>query len=316
MNEVFLSIIVPVYNCEPYVARCIESVLKLNYSDWELLLINDGSTDKSESVCRDYAQRDSRISVFSKSNGGPSSARNLGLEKAKGEWVVFVDSDDWVDCNLMDVLIEGNGNDLIYFGYKEILENKILNHQIADSSYKVPDIDYELNALFESKDLFFGFTVNKFFKRKIIKFYDLRFDESLYIKEDEEFTLRYCNKIASLFISDKTPYNYRILNTSLSHKKRFSNLFLLALKLEYDLKDCPWPVLRMSIIKRVYYYYLYALYEARNSCELKKYINYWIEYFIRFRADLRLKDRYSYVHKFMPKSFRTYLIRMLFLCSK
>ena len=91
-----ISIIIPVYKAEKYINRCVDSILAQTFTDWELLLINDGSPDNSSSICDLYAARDSRIKVFHKENGGVSSARNLGLEKATGEWITFVDSDDWI----------------------------------------------------------------------------------------------------------------------------------------------------------------------------------------------------------------------------
>jgi glycosyltransferase involved in cell wall biosynthesis len=91
-----ISIIVPVYNTEKYLDQCIQSILSQTYTDFELLLIDDGSTDSSGAICDRYAEQDSRVRVFHKPNGGVSSARNLGLDNAKGEWVTFCDSDDWV----------------------------------------------------------------------------------------------------------------------------------------------------------------------------------------------------------------------------
>ena len=91
-----VSCIIPVYNTEKYLPRCIESVLAQTFVDWEMLLIDDGSTDASGSICDEYAASDSRIRVFHKENGGVSSARNVGLDNMRGEWVTFVDSDDWL----------------------------------------------------------------------------------------------------------------------------------------------------------------------------------------------------------------------------
>lgn len=91
-----ISIIVPVYNTERYLSKCIDSILSQSFTDFELLLINDGSLDYSGAICDQYAANDSRVTVFHKENGGVSSARNLGLDNARGEWVTFVDSDDWI----------------------------------------------------------------------------------------------------------------------------------------------------------------------------------------------------------------------------
>lgn len=92
-----ISVIVPVYNVEKYLAKCIESILAQGVEDFELLLVNDGSKDSSLAICNDFATRDSRIKVISKENGGVSSARNLALDNATGEWVTFVDADDWLE---------------------------------------------------------------------------------------------------------------------------------------------------------------------------------------------------------------------------
>ena len=91
-----ISIIVPVYNAEQYLRRCIDSILNQSFTDFELILIDDGSKDKSSDICDEYAAKDSRIKVYHKENGGVSSARNLGLDNANGEWIAFVDSDDFI----------------------------------------------------------------------------------------------------------------------------------------------------------------------------------------------------------------------------
>ena len=91
-----ISVIVPVYNVEKYLHRCVDSILAQTFNDFELLLIDDGSKDKSGAICDEYAAKDSRVRVFHKENGGVSSARNLGLENAKGDWIIFIDSDDWI----------------------------------------------------------------------------------------------------------------------------------------------------------------------------------------------------------------------------
>ena len=91
-----ISVIIPVYNAEPYLNRCIDSVLASAYSDFEIILVNDGSTDRSPDICRAYAENDIRVVFLSQENRGVSSARNLGLEAARGEWIVFLDSDDFI----------------------------------------------------------------------------------------------------------------------------------------------------------------------------------------------------------------------------
>lgn len=116
-----ISVIVPVYNTEKYLDRCIQSILSQTYTDFELLLINDGSTDSSGVICERYAEQDSRVRVFHKKNGGVSSARNMGLDNARGEWIGWVDSDDYVDADmyvsLYNAAISKNA-DIAYCNYR------------------------------------------------------------------------------------------------------------------------------------------------------------------------------------------------------
>ena len=101
-----ISVIVPVYNTEKYLHRCIDSILAQTFTDFELLLIDDGSKDNSGAICDEYAAKDSRVRVFHKENGGVSSARNLGLDNVRGEWVTFVDSDDWVEKEYIELFVK------------------------------------------------------------------------------------------------------------------------------------------------------------------------------------------------------------------
>lgn len=108
-----ISVIVPVYNVEKYLHRCIDSILAQTFTDFELLLIDDGSTDGSGAICDEYATKDNRVRVFHKENGGVSSARNLGLDNMRGGYLTFVDSDDWVDSTYLGELIEYSDADLV-----------------------------------------------------------------------------------------------------------------------------------------------------------------------------------------------------------
>ena len=100
------SVIVPVYNVEIYLPRCIDSILSQSFTDFELILVDDGSPDNCGKICDEYALKDSRVRVFHKSNGGVSSARNLGLDNVRGEWVTFIDSDDYVEVDYLKELID------------------------------------------------------------------------------------------------------------------------------------------------------------------------------------------------------------------
>lgn len=139
MGNGLISIIVPVYNTEKYLDQCIQSVLAQTYTNWELLLIDDGSTDSSGAICDKYAAEDKRIRVFHKENGGVSSARNLGLDNAQGEWISFVDADDWIDKQCYQMVLDAHTDDevdLVTSDINLIYENKaskIRMHQWSDS---------------------------------------------------------------------------------------------------------------------------------------------------------------------------------------
>lgn len=115
-----ISVIVPVYKVEQYLPRCIDSILAQTFTDFELLLIDDGSPDNSGHICDEYAEKDSRIRVFHKENGGVSSARNVGIAKAEGEWISFVDADDWIPHNAyaeINLIMETEKADLYHWGF-------------------------------------------------------------------------------------------------------------------------------------------------------------------------------------------------------
>ena len=105
-----ISVIVPVYNAEKYISRCVDSILSQNSVDFELLLVDDGSSDDSLKICKRYEKMDNRVRVFSQGNSGPSSARNLGLERATGEYITFVDSDDWIEGGFFQKILEVGNN--------------------------------------------------------------------------------------------------------------------------------------------------------------------------------------------------------------
>ena len=123
MRDSLCSIIVPIYNVEALLPRCIDSLIGQQYQNIEIILVNDGSTDSSEAICREYLNRDSRIKLINKENGGLSSARNTGLKLCKGEYIFFVDSDDYVTSDFCSVGVDGflNHNaDVVIFGFNNI----------------------------------------------------------------------------------------------------------------------------------------------------------------------------------------------------
>ena len=189
-----ISVIVPVYNAEKYLPRCIESVLAQTFVDWEMLLIDDGSTDASGSICDEYAAKDERIRVFHKENGGVSSARNLGLDNAQGEWITFVDSDDYIEENYLKSF-EGNLDaDLVVGNIQMIRKQEVeeVGSHISPGYYN--DIKSEVaNCL---TNLCFLAPWGKMFRRTLVL--GLHFDESMCISEDTKYVFSFISRSRSL----------------------------------------------------------------------------------------------------------------------
>lgn len=206
-----VSIIVPIYNSEKCLSRCIESILVQKFTDFELLLVDDGSLDRSGEICDEYAYNDLRIKVFHKGNGGASSARNLGLSKAEGEWIAFVDSDDYLLPSFLDVLIRliKNDTDLCICG--------IIPDYSISSEYKITKTSFEYEGdvqryLLLNNCQMSGSLCNKLFKRTYIKENQLYLNETIKYREDEEFLLRYMSYVQRVSATEKELYVYIVPN--------------------------------------------------------------------------------------------------------
>lgn len=220
-----ISIIVPVYNSEKTINRCIDSILNQTFHDWELLLIDDGSNDQSSKICNQYAAADQRIKVFHKENGGVSSARNLGLDNVRGQYVHFVDADDWVEKEMYSsIFSQQNIADLIYFSNFEHMEDGTVVIFLATSVFCISRQEIERTILYLKKNNanypFFGFTWNKIFKMDIIKKQQIRFIPDFALFEDEIFTDAYCKYIKSMEVLSNPYYHYQRTSSGLTVQPR------------------------------------------------------------------------------------------------
>ncbi len=279
MIHPLLSIIIPVYNTEEYLAECINSILEQTYNDWELILVDDGSTDNSGVICDDFAQRDSRIKVLHTENGGASHARNAGIEHATGKWISFVDSDDWISSDYVDTIANTNEDyDIIYFNLVKKFSNGFENY-LHTPSLISKDRKGTEEILFQLKygplgDIF-GWTCAKFYKSSIIKENKIRFVEELTFREDEIFTMQYCIHINSIKLIDKYLYYYRIRNNGLTANGRLSKKHLILS--QHLIKLLPFynnPELlendKHRIIDYQIFYFLYILRIKNSFHETKK----------------------------------------------
>ena len=195
-----ISIIVPIYNVEKYLSRCINSVLSQTFPDFELLLIDDGSTDKSGYICDGYAQKDSRIKVFHIENGGVSAARNYGLDNARGEWITFVDADDWID------------KDMYYKLYNEAILSEadivicdfyIYYNQNSKELIKSVSTESSKEDIIKNYMLSFTSLCNILVHRSLYEKYQLRIPEGFTVCEDFWLSVQlfyYAKKISSVHV--------------------------------------------------------------------------------------------------------------------
>ena len=217
------SIIVPEYNAEMTLCRCLDSIVNQAFSDYELLLINDGSTDGSDAICRRYAEMYPQIRYFVKENGGVSSARNLGLEQARGEYVLFVDSDDFVSDDYFKSIslnIESYDPDLLMFGYYNCDGEKLaVTKPNAFFVQSENSIAYYVSSVM--KDYLFSSLWNKVFRRSILWQFQLQFANDLSIGEDLLFIFTYAMHIQSIASVEDYLYNVDVSDgNSLSRKAR------------------------------------------------------------------------------------------------
>lgn len=222
-----ISVIVPVYNVEKYLPRCIESILHQTYENIELILVNDGSTDTSGSICDSYAVRDSRVQVVHQANSGVSAARNAGIHLAAGEYLQFVDSDDYIDANMTEIMaavLDKNTASVVMCGYKRIDSS---TGQCMQTVCFEPDGFYSYDELLNIfVDLYLQWVINlcwnKMYRARMIKENSILFAGDINPAEDVFFNLEVIKKGTGFEITAVCPYNYVIYDygSTLSGKIR------------------------------------------------------------------------------------------------
>ncbi len=207
-----VSIIIPIYNAEKFLKKCIDSVIQQDYNNIEIILINDGSTDNSEDVCKNYFKND-KVKYFLKKNEGVSKARNLGIKNATGKYITFVDADDYVEKNYISTLVSCIQKDHYDLAICNYYENDDINiHEIIDRK------DAFISIM--NKKLYKGFLWNKLYKLKIIKDNFLKFNESVHVCEDLLFNYQYIDNCDKNFIfTPEKLYHYVQHDGSALHKK-------------------------------------------------------------------------------------------------
>lgn len=229
-----LSVIVPVYNVAPYLKECVDSLLSQRFADFEVLLIDDGSTDGSRKLCDDFSEIDRRVVALHKKNGGACSARNYGIDNARGEYIVFIDADDFVTDSYLDHLMESESDMVItglqMFGTKN------------DLSMPESRVDFGIDGLAPHwntppvMNYLYCYPVAKRFKVKIIQDNDIRFDESLFFSEDLYFNMRYYCYAETFTELPYADYLYRITDITRDEKYKMGAEELISHR--ESLEDC------------------------------------------------------------------------------
>lgn len=238
-----ISIIIPVYNVENYLRQCLQSVIEQTFTDWECIIVDDGSKDRSGVICDEFAKMDSRFAAIHQENRGVSAARNKGLQVAKGEYICFIDSDDWVSENYLSDMLKGMDEksvDMVVTGNVLEFSNGTIR-TIKSDRLQYLEIKKDFTKVFINHiKLFYG-PCSILFKHSILKRDNISFPEHLSLGEDMIFNLLYLNKINLIKLTPQANYHYRVLESnSLMTIYRDDRFFI-----EYNL----WQI-RVDFFKR------------------------------------------------------------------
>ena len=287
-----ISIVLPVYNCERYLEQCIQSIIRQSYTNLEIILINDGSADGSATICNEFAAKDNRIKVFHIKNQGAAHARNYGIKKAQGKYLVFVDSDDFVDCSYVEKLYSLIKNDDIDLGicsYYELLDMGEIKHEL--DYHTVDSLSGNIFNDYHMLEERLFYPVLKIFKMDIVKKYNIFFPEDMVTAEDQVFNYRYLSHVNKYKYLNECLYAYRKGNSeslaskiddksyysevkNLKFKRRFFDSFNVRYKKSMLLGHYIWMVERYKRIEDNCLKYI--MYEDDDGLSLKDRIKLYI----------------------------------------
>lgn len=295
-----LSIIVPVYNTHKYLDKCLKSLVEQKEVKcrYEIIVVNDGSPDNSEEIILKYKEKYPKIIKYvKKENGGLSSARNEGLKHCQGKYIIFIDSDDYVNENLVSTFMYKNKNyDLFIYGYNEVYENDskyVENHVEKDILMSnIIESDSAISLIVEDKAVR-GYAWNKVFKRKIIMDNNIFFDETIKYIEDLPFVINYLSKCKNIYVSSSILYNYLQREGSLINSN-FNINKLTAIEAYEKIAHT------ISLMNKKYLYtFYYFIFE----------LNYELSVRIRISGDL---EKYKKEYKILKKNMKKYYLKFIF----
>ena len=304
MNEL-ISIIVPIYNVEKYVEKCINSITRQTYKNLEIILVNDGATDNSKLICETLAKKDKRIKLINKENGGLSDARNVGIDNANGKYISFIDSDDYVEENYVELLyntMKQYDTNMSRASHKVKYEKNIIDKSTGKKFCDRPKQILEMLLYDDGIDTS---AWGKLYKSKLFK--DIQFPKGR-LFEDSATTYKLIDKSEKIAVYSKPVYNYIIRNNSISNEK-FSEKKLDLITSTKEMTEyikIKYPELTKACNRRLMYAYLSTLTQlAKSKVKNKKIQKELMGYICKNRSEV-LKDKNT------PKRDRIGLISTIF----
>ena len=286
-----VSVVIPVYNAGKYLQKTIDSIVSQSFTGWEMILVDDGSKDESGRICDE--QTDKRIKVFHKKNGGVSSARNYGLRQANGEYIAFIDADDYVDPDYLCSLLDGDGSDFVIMGYW--YDNRTEIAPPKKGQYTWADIRENINDFLNTDH--FCFPWARLFKKEIIESFNISFNENMRFAEDHVFNWTYLQYVKSLYISghslyhkntvEATKYNLSFKEIDMIDGQLFHLLSNLNTAFELNIHPHPQTFFHIAFQD-----------DCISSYTVSEYVDYWYKY----HSNSSKKDAYSNVatYSFYP----------------
>lgn len=289
-KQPLVSVIVPVYKAEKYLHRCVESLLAQTFTDFEILLIDDGSPDRSGEICDGYAAKDGRVRVFHKENGGVSSARNLGLDNISGIYVTFIDADDWVDVDYFEKSVSKlkDGVDILQTSYRIVNEDSVV---ISVKLFESEPMNWDYVI---GKDCYIVTVWGNFFRHSVILNNHLRFNERLCLGEDILFFISVVIHSCEIAQTKESFYNYFQHSLSATHNTKKEELIKLSNELLLVVDK--FIIFKPLIDRLISNFYLSLI------CREDSYDKTLDEIYIKAKVNLRNLNNYS--------------SKLLYLCSK
>lgn len=278
VNRPLVSLIMPVFNSEEYLCKTLENVLEQTFINFELILVNDGSTDKSAQICEQYRKQDNRIKVYHLNNNGPGNARNFGISVARGEYIQFIDSDDLLEPNMMEKLLYCmivEKADIVVCGFKKIDDSKNENtYTLSSKTTQHKNIKKDFVKLLKLGLAYSPW--NKLYKKSIIEKSKIKFNVEIFTGEDALFNIEYFSQCSKVFILGEPLYIYfqrkgSLTNTINKDKEKVQKL-LYGRLIEYLGNDVD-----QIVLKEVNAYYLmefsYIIYQ--NCMGIKNIVDFF-----------------------------------------